>query len=58
VLERELGSTIASIVSEMTDDKLLPKTERKRLQTEHAADMSKEGALVKLADNIGKLRDV
>ena len=35
-LEREFGSAIASIVSEMTDDKSLPKMERKRLQIEHA----------------------
>src|SRR5262245_40101746 len=29
-LEREFGSAIASIVAEMTDDKSLPKLERKR----------------------------
>src|SRR4029078_374254 len=57
-LEREFGSAIASIVSEMTDDKSLPKAERKRLQIEHAPDMSREGALVKLADKISNLRDV
>jgi guanosine-3',5'-bis(diphosphate) 3'-pyrophosphohydrolase len=33
-LESEFGSEIASIVSELTDDKLLPKAERKRLQIE------------------------
>src|SRR5438067_1901837 len=42
-LEREFGSAIASIVSEMTDDKSLPKSERKRLQIEHALHMSREG---------------
>src|SRR6185503_17025882 len=49
-LEREFGSAIASIVSEMTDDKSLPRAVRKRLQIEHAPHMSWEGALVKLAD--------
>src|SRR5438128_11160237 len=29
-LEREFGSAIASVVTEMTDDKSLPKVERKR----------------------------
>ena len=57
-LELEFGSEIASIVSELTDDKSLPKAERKRLQIEHAPHMSREGALVKLADKICNLRDV
>jgi len=57
-LEREFGSTIASIVSEMTDDKSLPRAARKRLQIEHAPHMSREGALVELADKICNLRDV
>jgi guanosine-3',5'-bis(diphosphate) 3'-pyrophosphohydrolase len=57
-LESEFGSEIASIVSELTDDKSLPKAERKRLQIEHAPHMSREAALVKLADKICNLRDV
>jgi GTP diphosphokinase / guanosine-3',5'-bis(diphosphate) 3'-diphosphatase len=42
----------------MTDDKSLPKAERKRLQIEHARHMSREGTLVKLADKICNLRDI
>ena len=42
----------------MTDDKSLPKAERKRLQVEHAATISSEAKLVKLADKICNLRDV
>jgi guanosine-3',5'-bis(diphosphate) 3'-pyrophosphohydrolase len=57
-LESEFGSEIASIVSELTDEKSLPKAERKRLQIAHAPHMSREGALVKLADKICNLRDV
>lgn len=57
-LESEFGSEIASIVSELTDDKSLPKAKRKRLQIEHAPHMSRYGALVKLADKICNLRDV
>jgi guanosine-3',5'-bis(diphosphate) 3'-pyrophosphohydrolase len=52
------GDEIARLVVEMTDDKSLFRAERKRLQIEHAQHMSREGALVKLADKICNLRDV
>ena len=52
------GSRIARIVAEVTDDTSLPKAERKRLQVEHAASISREAKLVKLADKICNLRDV
>jgi GTP diphosphokinase / guanosine-3',5'-bis(diphosphate) 3'-diphosphatase len=42
----------------LTDDKTLPKMERKRLQIEHAQHMSNEATFVKLADKICNLRDV
>ena len=42
----------------MTDDKSLPKEERKRLQIDHAHWMSREATLVKLADKTRNLRDV
>jgi guanosine-3',5'-bis(diphosphate) 3'-pyrophosphohydrolase len=45
-------------VAEVTDDKNLPKAERKRLQVERAARLSPEAKLVKLADKISNLRDV
>src|SRR6266850_2491371 len=57
-LANAFGSKIARIVAEVTDDKSLPKAERKRLQVEHAASLSKEAKLVKLADKICNLRDV
>jgi guanosine-3',5'-bis(diphosphate) 3'-pyrophosphohydrolase len=52
------GDEIASVVLETTDDKSLAKVERKRLQIENAQHMSREAALVKLADKICNLRDV
>jgi GTP diphosphokinase / guanosine-3',5'-bis(diphosphate) 3'-diphosphatase len=52
------GEKICSIVVEVTDDKRLPKRERKLLQIEHAAQLSREAKLVKLADKICNLRDV
>ena len=57
-LEREFGAAVAGIVAEVTDDKRLPKDERKRRQIEHAPDLSPEAKLVKLADKICNLRDV
>jgi guanosine-3',5'-bis(diphosphate) 3'-pyrophosphohydrolase len=57
-LEREFGHTVAAIVAEVTDDKSLPKPDRKRLQVEHAPHISHPAKLVKLADKICNLRDV
>ena len=52
------GPAIAAIVLEVTDDKTLEKAERKRRQIEHAAHISREARLVKLADKICNLRDI
>ena len=57
-LEAEFGKAIRDIVMDLTDDKSLPKAERKQKQVEHAADASYEAKLVKLADKITNLRDV
>lgn len=57
-LVREFGQEIAGVVMEVTDDKALPKAERKRLQVEHAATISRRAKLVKLADKICNLRDI
>ena len=57
-LKTAFGPAVAAIVEEVTDDKSLPKAERKRLQIEHAATMSREAKLVKLADKICNLRDM
>lgn len=56
-LERLFGPTVRRIVMEVTDDKRLPKAERKRLQIKHAAGISGQAKLVKLADKICNLRD-
>jgi guanosine-3',5'-bis(diphosphate) 3'-pyrophosphohydrolase len=57
-LVRQFGKDVADIVMEVTDDKSLPKAERKRLQVEHAGHISRQGKLVKLADKICNLRDI
>src|SRR5688572_2187916 len=48
-LVEHFGPDVAAIVEEVTDDKELPKAERKRLQIEHAAQLSERARLVKLA---------
>jgi guanosine-3',5'-bis(diphosphate) 3'-pyrophosphohydrolase len=56
---RELfGEEVAKVVMEVTDDKSLPKAQRKRLQIEHAGHISARAKLVKMADKISNLRDV
>lgn len=57
-IEREFGSEVAGVVMEVTDDKSLPKQERKRLQIEHAPHLSDRARLVKLGDKICNARDV
>ena len=57
-LVRTFGAEITAIVLEVTDDKSLPKAERKRLQVVHAGAISREAKLVKLADKICNLRDI
>lgn len=55
---RLFGKDVTDIVVEVTDDKSLPKAERKRLKVEHAAHISRRAKLVKLADKICNLRDI
>jgi guanosine-3',5'-bis(diphosphate) 3'-pyrophosphohydrolase len=57
-LQTEFGKTIALVVLEVTDDKALPKAERKRLQIVHAGTASRRARLVKLADKICNVRDL
>ncbi len=52
------GESITRFVLEVTDDKSLPKDERKRMQIEHAPHLSRQAKLVKLADKICNLRDI
>ena len=49
---------MASLVRELTDDKSLPKAERKRLQVENAPRKSVRAQMIKLADKISNLRAV
>lgn len=57
-LEQLFGPTVRRLVEEVTDNKALPKAERKRLQVEHAAHISDPAKLIKLADKTCNARDV
>ena len=57
-LVQHFGETVAAIVTEVTDDKDLPKQRRKDMQVEHAPHLSSRAKAVKLADKICNLRDV
>ena len=52
------GDEILSLVLEVTDDKSLPKAERKRLQIETAPQKSIDAKLIKLADKCCNVRDL
>lgn len=57
-LRARFGDAVLAYVEALTDDKTLPKAERKRLQVERAAHASHGARLVKLADKIANLRDL
>ena len=58
VIAEEFGEDVASLVVECTDDKSLPKPERKRLQIVNAPKKSARAKLLKLADKVSNLRSV
>lgn len=57
-IEAVFGREVRDLVDEVTDDKTLPRDERKRLQVEHAPETSPKATLVKLADKVANARDV
>jgi (p)ppGpp synthase/HD superfamily hydrolase len=62
VTEQEIaerfGPDVAQLVLELTDDKSLPKQERKRLQVVNAPKKSPRAQTIKLADKISNLRAI
>lgn len=57
-LEREFGPEVAALVSEVTDDKNLPRAERKRLQIANAPHKSERAKMIKIADKTSNLRSI
>lgn len=57
-LQNKFGAKVSALVMEVTDDKSLPKEERKRLQIEHAPNLSPKAQIIKLADKVANLEDL
>lgn len=57
-LEHAFGADVRRVVEEVTDNKTLPKAERKRLQIEHAPHLSDRARQVKIADKISNVLGV
>jgi (p)ppGpp synthase/HD superfamily hydrolase len=57
-LEEKFGKDVALVVAECTDDKSLPKAERKRLQILHAAEKSERARMLKIADKTSNTRSL
>jgi len=54
----EFGENVAALVEEVTDDKSVPKMDRKRLQVEKSASKSARAKMLKLADKTSNLRSI
>jgi guanosine-3',5'-bis(diphosphate) 3'-pyrophosphohydrolase len=57
-LRAAFGARIAALVAEVTDDRNLSKAERKRIQLDCAASVSKDAQQLKIADKLCNLRDI
>ena len=57
-LEDHFGQEVRLLVQEVTDDKRLPKQERKRLQVEHAPNLSTPAKLIKIGDKICNVSEI
>ena len=57
-LEHTFGQEVCFFVQELTDDKRLPKEERKRLQVEHASNLSRPAKLIKIGDKICNVSEI
>lgn len=57
-IERKFGKRISSIVAEVTDDKSLPKVERKKLQLSTISEKSLGARMIKIADKWHNTQDL
>jgi guanosine-3',5'-bis(diphosphate) 3'-pyrophosphohydrolase len=57
-LEATFGKRVCQLVEEVSDNKSLPKEERKELQIKHASELSQDAVLIKLGDKISNIIDV
>ena len=52
------GQRVCSLVQEVTDDKTLPRLQRKQRQIDYAKEISEGAALIKLGDKISNVMDI
>jgi len=57
-IEERFGKDVLLLVLEVSDDKSLPKPQRKQLQIDHAPSLSLRAKWIKIADKICNVRDV
>ncbi|MGG6238217.1 HD domain-containing protein [Nodosilinea sp. AN01ver1] len=57
-IERRFGPEVRRVVAEVTDDKSLPKAERKQLQVEHAPHLSPQAKQLKIADKTANVQNL
>jgi len=57
-VEALFGVTVRALVAEVTDDKSLADVERKRLQIEHAPNLSHHAKEIKIADKISNILEI
>jgi guanosine-3',5'-bis(diphosphate) 3'-pyrophosphohydrolase len=57
-IREQFGDAVLALVEAVTDDKSLPKDERKQAQLAHAAHLPVGAKLIKLADKTANLRDL
>ncbi|KAI6208280.1 HD domain protein [Aphelenchoides besseyi] len=57
-IEREFGAEVRSIVTELTEDKTLPREQRKKIAVEKADQLSSKARVIQLADKLYNLRDL
>ena len=57
-ISREFGANVAALVCELTDNKSLPKAERKAIEIAVAPSLSPGAKLIRLADKISNARSL
>ena len=57
-IRAQFGEKVLGLVLEMSDDKSLPKPERKQNQISHSPHLSRRAQEIKLADKISNVRDI
>ena len=57
-LTEKFGKSVSNLVAEVTDDKSLPKHERKRQQVEHSPTLTDKAKMIKIADKTCNVRDI